>query len=185
LPIKSIWSKLSYSFSSSHVWMWELDHKEGWTPNWCFRAVVLEKTLESPLDCKEIKEIKLVNPKGNQYWLFIRRTDAEAKARIFWPPKEKSYSLEKILMLEKTEGRRRRGWQRMRWLDGITDSIDMSLSKCWEMVKGQRSLAYCSPWGHKESDRTERLNNNIKSHYPLKSQFSLWHGSQSLIHLFT
>ena len=184
MPTKSIWSKLSYSFSSSHVWMWELDHKEGWTlKNWCFWAVVVEKTLESPLDCKEIK---LVNPKGNQYWLFIRRTDAEAKAWIFWLPKEKSYSLEKILMLEKTEGRRRRGWQRMRWLDGITDSIDMSLSKCWEMVKGKRSLAYCSPWGHKESDRTERPNSNIKSHYPLKSQFSpLWHGSQSLIDFFT
>ena len=112
--------------------MWELDHKEGWTlKNWCFWAVVLEKTLESPLDCKEIK---LVNPKGNQYWLFIRRIDAETEVQILWPPNAKSYSLEKILMLEKIEGRRRRGWQRMRLLDGITNSIDMNLSKLQEFV---------------------------------------------------
>ena len=120
-------SSQGYGFSSSHVWMWELDHKEDWAPkNWCFWTVVLEKTFESFLDCKEIK---LVNPKGNQYWLFIRRTDAEAKAWIFLLPKEKSYSLEKILMLEKTEGRRRRGWQRMRLLDVIINSVCLSLTK--------------------------------------------------------
>ena len=74
----------SDGFSCSHVWMWELDHKEGWVPkNWCFWTVVLEKTLESPLDCKEIKS---VHPKGNQSWIFIRRTDAEAEAPILWPP---------------------------------------------------------------------------------------------------
>ena len=78
----------SYNFSSSHVWMWELDHKEGWTPkNWCFWTMILEKTLESPLDCKEIKP---VNPKGNQSWIFIGRTDAEAEALILWPPDAKS-----------------------------------------------------------------------------------------------
>ena len=76
----------SYCFSSSHVEMWELDHKEGWVPkNWCFQTLVLEKTLESPLDSKEIK---LVNPKGNQSWIFIGRTDAEAKAPILWPPEK-------------------------------------------------------------------------------------------------
>ena len=79
----------SYDFSSSHVQMWELNHKEGWAPkNWCFWIVVLEKTLESRLDCKEIK---LVNPKGNQPWIFIRRTDAEAEALILWPHDVKSW----------------------------------------------------------------------------------------------
>ena len=79
----------SYGFSSSHVWMWELDYKESWVPrNWCFWTVVLEKTLESPLDCKEIKP---VHPKGNQSWIFIGRTDAEAEAAILWPPDAKSW----------------------------------------------------------------------------------------------
>ena len=79
----------SYGFSSSHVWMWELDYKESWAPkNWCFWTVVLEKTLESPLDCKEIQPIHL---KGNQYWIFIRRTDAEAETPIIWPPDVKSW----------------------------------------------------------------------------------------------
>ena len=81
-------SSQSYGFSSSHVQMRELDHKEGWRPkNWCFWTVILEKTLESPLDCKEIKP---VNPKGNQPWIFIKRTDAEAEAPILWPPDVKS-----------------------------------------------------------------------------------------------
>ena len=118
-------------FSSSHVWMWELEHKEGWaSKNWCFQTVVLEKTLESPLDCK----IKSVNAKGN---LFIGRTDgeAEAEAPIPWLPDTRADSLEKTLMLGKIEGKRRE-WQKMRCLDGITDSMDMSLSKLQEMVKG-------------------------------------------------
>ena len=77
-------SSQSYAFSNSHVWMWELDHKESWAlKNWCFSTVVLEKTLESPLDCKEIK---LVNPKGNQPWIFIGRTDAKAETPALWPP---------------------------------------------------------------------------------------------------
>ena len=86
-------SSQSYGFSSSQVWMWELDRKESWMPkNWCFRTVVLEKTLESPLDCKEIQP---VNPKGNQSWIFIERTDAEAEAPIFWPPDVKSWLIGK------------------------------------------------------------------------------------------
>ena len=118
----------SYGFSSGHIWMWELDHKGGWVlKNWCFWTVVLEKTLESPLDCKEIKS---VNPKGNQPWIsFIERTEAEVEAPILCPRDAKSWLTGKDLMLGKTEGGRRRGWQRMRWSDGITDSMDMSLSK--------------------------------------------------------
>ena len=119
-------------FSSGHVWMRELDYKEGWAPkNWCFCTVVLEKTLESPLNCKEIQP---VHPRGNQSWIFIERTDAEAEAPILWPPDAKSDSFEKTLILGKIEGTKRRGWQRMRWLDDITDAIDMGLGGLWELV---------------------------------------------------
>ena len=131
LPTK-VPSSQSYGFSSGHVWMWELDCKEGWAlKNWCFWTVVLEKTLESPFNCKEIKP---VHPKGNQSWTFIGRTDAELKLQSFGHLIQRTDSLEKTLMLGKIEGRRKRGWQRMRWLDGITDSMKVSLSRLQELV---------------------------------------------------
>ena len=111
--------------------MWELDYKESWVlNNWCFWNEVLQKTLKSPLDCKEIQP---VHPKGNQSWILLLRTDAEAETPILWPPDVKNWLIGKALMLGKIEGRRR-GQQRMRWLDGITDLMDMTSSKFWEMV---------------------------------------------------
>ena len=125
-------SSQSYGFSSSRVWMWELDCKESWAPkNWFFWTVVLEKTLESPLVWKEIQP---VHPKGKQSWVFIGRTDAEAEAPILWPRDVKNWLIGKILMLGKIEGWRKSGWQSMRCWDGITNSVNMSLSKLQELV---------------------------------------------------
>ena len=123
-PYSKLW------FSRSHVRVWELAINKDWAPkNWCLRTLVLEKTLESPLDSNKIKSVNL---EGNQLWIFIARADAEAEAPTLWPPDGRANSLEKTLMLGKIKGRRRRGRQRMRCLDGLTDLMDVSLTKLWE-----------------------------------------------------
>ena len=141
-----------------HVWLWELERKEGRMPtNWCLWTVVLEKTQESPLD---IRETKPLNLKRNQTWILIGRTDAETEALVFWSSDTNSQLigmmlklklwyfghlmpiadlLEKSLMLGKIDARRRRGCQRMRWLDGISDAMDMNLGKLWEMVRNREA----------------------------------------------
>ena len=145
-------SSQSYGFSSSHVWMWKLDHKEGWVPkNWCFWTVVLEKTLESPLDCKEVKP---VNPEGNQSWIFIGRTDAKAEAPILWSPDVKSQLIGKDSDAKKEWRVKEKGWQRMRWLDCNDRLNGLEFDQTLKHSGGQRNLAYCSPCGCQESDTT-------------------------------
>ena len=137
--------------------MWELDHKEGWAPkNWCFWTVVLEKTLESPLDCKEIQP---VNPKGNQSWIFIGRTDAEAEAPILWPPDVKSWLIWKDPDDEKDWRQEEKGTTEDEIVGWHHQLNGHEFEQALGDAEGQGSLACCSPCGHKESDRTEWLNN--------------------------
>ena len=140
--------------------MWELDHKEGWVlKNWWFWTVVLEKTFESLLESKVIKPIR---PKGTEPWTFTGRTDAEAP--ILWPPDGNSLErLVKTLMLGKIEGRRRRGWQRMRWLDGIEWLNEQEVEQTSGDSKEQGNPVSCSPWGCKKSDTTDQLSKNHRT----------------------
>ena len=149
-------SSQSYGFSSSHVWMWDLDQKESWVPkNRCFWTVVLGKTLRVPWTARRSNQsiLKEISPEYSLEGLMLK-----LKLQYSGHLMRRTDSLEKTLMLAKIEGRRRRGQQRMRCLVGITNSMDMSLSKIQEMV--DRSLVCCSPWGCKELDTTEQLNND-------------------------
>ena len=149
-------SSQGYGFSSSHVWMWELDYKQSWAPkNWCFSTVVLEKTLESPLDCKEIQP---VHPKGDQSWVFIGRTGVEAETPILWPPDWKNWLIWKDPDAGKDWGQEEKGttedemvgWNHrfngheFGWTPGVGD--------------GQGGLVCCGSWGFRELDMTEWLN---------------------------
>ena len=155
----TLWTKVHLvkaSFSKGHVWMWELDYKESWVPkNWCFWTVLLEKTLESPLDCKEIQP---VHPKGNQSWIFIGRTDVEAETPILWPPDAKSWLIWKDPDAGKDWGQEEKGMTEDEiigwpyWLNGHGFGWTPGVGD------GQGSLACCGSWGCKESDTTEHLN---------------------------
>ena len=158
----------SYGFSSSHVQMWELDNKKGWMlRNWCLQTVVLENTLERvPLTARIPNQsiLKEINPEYSSEGLMLK-----LKLQYFGHLMGRANSLEKTLMQEKTEGRRRR-WQKTRWLDGITDSMDMRLSKLWEMVK-DREAWHAGLWGCKELDMTKWLDSR---HWILKTYEEFW-----------
>ena len=149
-------SSQSYGFSSSHVWMWEVDYKESWAwKNWCFWTVVLEKILESLLDCKEIQPVQ---PKGNKYWIFIGKTDAEIETPILWPPEAKSWLLRK----DPDAGKDWRQEEKVTtedemvgWHHGLNGH---EFEQALRVGDGQGSLACYSPWGCKDSDMNEQLN---------------------------
>ena len=151
----------SYGFPSSHVWMWELDSKKDWVlKDWCLQTVVLEKTLQSPLDCK----IKPVSPKRNQPWTFTGRTDAEAETPTFWPPDAKS----QIIGKDPDAGKDWRQKEKVMTEDEMVRWHHWLNGREFERTlgdgKGQRSLECCSPWGCKESDMTEWLNNEWENY---------------------
>ena len=156
-PDKGLFSQ-SYGFSYSQVRMWELDLKEGWAPkNLCFQTVVLEKTIESPLDCKEIKP---VNSKGNQSWIIIGRTDAKAEAPKLWPPDGKSWLIGKDPDAGKDWRQEEKGMTEDEMVGWHHWLKEHEFEPTLRDREGQGNLACGSPWGHKESDMTERLSNN-------------------------
>ena len=143
----------SYGFSSSHVWMWELDHKESWVmKNWCFWTVVLEKTLEGHLDWKEIKP---VHPKGNQSWIFIGRTDVEAEAPIFWPLDVKNWIIEKYPDAGKDWRQEEKGMTEDEMFGWHHQLNAREFEQALGVGDWQGNLACCNPWGSKELDMTE------------------------------
>ena len=149
-------SSQGYGFSSGHVWMWELDCEESWAPkNWCFWTVVLEKTLESPLNCKEIQP---VHPKGDQFWVFTGRTDAKAETPILGPPYAKSWLIGKDPDAGRDWGQEEKGMTEYE-MAGWHHGLDGRESEWTPGIgDGQGGLACCDSGGHKESDTTERLN---------------------------
>ena len=148
---KGLYSQ-SYGVCSSHVQMWELDHKEGWAlKNWCFRIVVLDKTPESPLESKEIKP---VNPKGNQPWIFIGKTDAKVETPILWPPDAKNWLMGKDPDAGKDWRQEKKGATQGEMVGWHHQLDGHELVQTLEDSGGQGSLASCSPWGSKESDMT-------------------------------
>ena len=168
LPTKV--SSQGYGFSSGHVWMWEVDYKESWVlKNWSFLTVVLEKTLESPLDCKDIQP---VHSKGDQSWLFFGRTDVEAETPILWPPAAKSWLIRKNPDAGKDWRQEEKGMTEdeiVGWNHGLNGH---GFEQALGVGEGQGSLACYSPWGHKELDMTEQLNHNNSMFW---KQFLLTH----------
>ena len=149
-------SSQSYGFSSSYIWICTLDYKETWAPkNWCFWTVVLEKTLESPLDCKEIQPVHL---KGNQSWIFIGRTDAEAKTLVLWPPDAKNWLTGKVPDVGKDWRQEEKGTTGDELIGWHYQLNGHEFEQAVGVDDRQGGLAWCSPWGHKESDTTEWLN---------------------------
>ena len=149
-------SSQGYGLSSGHVWMWELDYKEIWVQkNWCFWTVVLEKMLESPLDCKEIQ---LVHPKGDHSWVFTGRTDVEAETLILWPPDAKSWLIWKDPVAGKDWGQEEKGTAEDEMVGWHHQLNGREFERTPGVGDGQGGLACCSSWGCKESDTTEWLN---------------------------
>ena len=146
-------SSQSYHFTSSHVWMWMLDYKKCWAPrNWCFWTVVLEKTLESRLDCKEIQP---VHPKGDQSWIYIWRTDGETEALILWLPDAKNWFIWKDPDAGKDWGQEEKGTTEDKLVEWHHRLDGHEFEQALGVGDGQGSLVCCSPWGYKELDKTE------------------------------
>ena len=149
-------SRQGYGFSSGHVWMWELDYKQSWVPkNWCFCTVLLEKTLESPLDCKEIQP---VHPKGNKSWIFIGSTDAEAETPVLCPPDVKNWLIGKYPVIGKGWRQEERGTTEDEMIGWHHRFDGHEFKQAPGVGDGQGGLACCNPCGCKESDTTEQLN---------------------------